>query len=231
VRAKVQAGRVFKLCVAHRGRAPVLIACLVAAVVGLAPVGRAVAQPVESPGVTDRIKNFFLGTPAAPQQRPANAPREELECPTMEVRSGASTITVHGPGDAVATNVRYQATIAQTARECAPLGANITMKVGVQGRIILGPLGGPGNLDVPVRMALVKEGPEPKTLWTKLYQVPVSIAAGQTNVPFIHVEPDLTFPTPKGEDLESYVVYVGFDQLGVKEMKPRPKSKPKARDR
>jgi hypothetical protein len=231
VRAKVQAGRVFKLFVADRGCAPVVIVCLVVAIVGLAPVGRALAQPAESPGVTDRIKNFFLGTPAAPQQRSANAPREEIECPTMEVRSGASTITVHGPGDAVATNVRYQATIAQTARECAPLGANITMKVGVQGRIILGPLGGPGNLDVPMRMALVKEGPEPKTLWTKLYQVPVSIAAGQTNVPFIHVEPDLTFPMPKGEDLESYVVYVGFDQLGAKETKPRPKSKPKARDR
>lgn len=231
MRAKVLVGRVFELCVANCDRAPAMIACLVAAVAGLAPVGRAVAQPAESPGVTDRIKNFFLGTPAAPQQRPANAPREELECPAMEVRSGASTITVHGPGDAVATNVRYQATIAQTARECVPLGANITMKVGVQGRIILGPLGGPGQLDVPVRMALVKEGPEPKTLWTKLYQVPVLIAAGQTNVPFIHVEPDLTFPMPKGEDLESYVVYVGFDQLGAKETKPRPKSKQQARDR
>jgi len=231
VRAKVQAGAMFKVRVADRGRARVMIACLVAAVASLASVDRAVAQPAQSPGVTDRIKNFFLGTPATPQQRQANAPREELECPTMEVRSGASTITVHGPGDAVATNVRYQATIGQTARECVPLGANITMKVGVQGRIILGPLGAPGKLDVPVRMALVKEGPEPKTLWTKLYQVPVSIAAGQTNVPFIHVEPDLTFPAPKGEDLESYVVYVGFDQMGVKETKPRQKSRSQARDR
>jgi hypothetical protein len=220
VRTKIQTGI----------NAPAMIACLVGAFAGVAPVGPAAAQQAETPGVTDRIKNFFLGTPPSPQQRQANAPGDQLECPTMEVRSGASTITVHGPGDAVATNVRYQATIAQTARECAALGATMTMKVGVQGRIILGPLGAPGKLDVPVRMALVQEGAEPKTLWTKLYQVPVVITAGQTNVPFMHVEPDLTFPVPKGDDLESYVIYVGFDQMGTKETKPRPKSKP-ARDR
>jgi hypothetical protein len=84
-----------------------------------------------------------------------------------------------------------------------------------------------------VRMALVQEGPEPKTLWTKLYRVPVAVATGQTNVPFVHVEQDLTFPVPKDDNLESYVVYVGFDQLSANEPKPRakPKPKPPPRDR
>jgi hypothetical protein len=211
--------------------AQLIAACLSGAVASIAPIGPALAQSAESPGVTDRIKNFFLGTPPPPQQRQANAPREELECPVIEVRSGASTLTVHGPGDPVATNVRYQATIGQTARECAVLGTTMTVKVGMQGRLILGPLGGPGKLDVPVRMALVQEGPEPKTLWTKLYQVPVAVAAGQSQIPFVHVEQDLTFPVPKPDELESYVVYVGFDQIGAKEAKPRPKGKPQPRDR
>jgi hypothetical protein len=178
------------------------------------------------------MRNFFLGTPAPPQQQQANAPRDEPECPVVDVRSGASTMTVHGPGETVATNVRYQATIAQMARECAVLGATMTVKIGVQGRIILGPLGAPGTLDVPVRMALVQEGPEPKTLWTKLYRVPVAIPAGQSNVPFVHVEQDLTFPVPKGDALESYIVYVGFDQLAAKERPaPKARSKPPPRDR
>lgn len=207
--------------------APLLAGCLSAAPAGLA----AAQSSAETPGITDRLKNFFLGSPPTPQQRQANAPRDELECPTIEVRSGASTITIHAPGDPVATNVRYQATIGQTARECAVLGATMTVKVGMQGRIILGPMGAPGKLDVPVRMALVQEGPEPKTLWTKLYQVPVAIATGQSNVAFVHVEQDLTFPVPKPEDLESYVVYVGFDQMGAKEPKPRSKSRSQARDR
>ena len=50
---------------------------------------------------------------------------------------------------------------------------NVVIKVGVQGRIILGPAGAPGQLTLPVRIALVKEGLEPKTIWTKLYMVPV----------------------------------------------------------
>ena len=40
--------------------------------------------------------------------------------------------------------MRYQVGIAQTARECAALGGVMTMKVGVQGRVLLGPAGGPG---------------------------------------------------------------------------------------
>jgi hypothetical protein len=229
VHAKLQTAG--KVRVAWFIGAPLMLACLGGAMASLAPASTALAQSAESPGVTDRLKNFFLGTPPAPQQQQANAPREELECPILEVRSGASTLTVHGPGDPVSTNVRYQATIGQTARECAVLGATMTMKVGMQGRILLGPLGGAGKLDVPVRMALVREGPEPKTLWTKLYQVPVEIAGGQTQVPFVHVEKDLTFAVPKADELDSYVVYVGFDQMGVKETKPRQKSKPRLRDR
>ena len=49
----------------------------------------------------------------------------------------------------------------------------MTIKLGVQGRIILGPGGGPGQVDVPLRFALVEEGMQPKTIWTKFYQVPV----------------------------------------------------------
>ena len=59
---------------------------------------------------------------------------------------------------------RYQVTIAQTARECAALGGVMTMKVGVQGRVLLGPAGGPGQVDIPLRMAVVQEGPQPKTV-------------------------------------------------------------------
>ena len=58
---------------------------------------------------------------------------------------------------------RYQVTIGQTARECAALGGVMTMKVGVQGRVLLGPAGGPGQVDIPLRMAVVQEGTNPKT--------------------------------------------------------------------
>ena len=104
----------------------------------------------------------------------------------------------------------------------------MTIKVGVQGRIILGPTGGPGHLDVPMRLALVNDLVQPKTIWTKLYIVPVEVPAGQTNVPFVQIEEGITFPLPEPSDLVTYVVYVGFDPAGIKAppepKKPRKKS-------
>ena len=42
-------------------------------------------------------------------------------------------------------------------------GNIVTIKVGVQGRVILGPAGrGPATIDVPVRFAVVREGVEPE---------------------------------------------------------------------
>src|SRR5690606_5539948 len=126
-----------------------------------------------------------------------------------------------GPGEPVATNVRYQATIGEYARECHFAGATLTMKVGVQGRIILGPVGEPGTMDVPLRIALVQEGPEPKTVWTKLYRLPVTVPPGDPNVPFIQVEENLSVPKPSPSDLASYIVYVGFDQQALNERPAR----------
>jgi hypothetical protein len=201
---------------------------LAQAVPSLAPITPAAAQSSDS--FLDRMKNMFAPkSPSSPSsQQSSGPPQDELACPIVDIRNGASTITVHGPGEAGSTNVKYQATIAQTARECAVLGATMTVKVGMQGRLLLGPVGGPGQMDVPVRVALVHEGPDPKTLWTRLTRIPVAVAAGQTSVSFLHVEQDLTIPTPKTEDIDMYVVYVGFDPQGA-EPKAKPAGKPKAK--
>ena len=158
------------------------------------------------------------------QAGPTNESSSVSICPAVDVRPGTASLVFSAsgsPGDAM--GLRYQATLGQTARECHAVGGNLNMKVGVQGRIILGPAGGPGTIEVPVRLALVEEGPSPKTHWTKLYRIPVTIGEGVPNVSFTHVEEDLTVPMPGGNALESYVVYVGFDSLGVRE---QPAKKP-----
>jgi hypothetical protein len=121
---------------------------------------------------------------------------------------------------------RYQASIGQTARECAAAGGMMTMKVGVEGRILLGPAGGPGHLDVPLRLAVVREGAEPKMIWSKFTRLGVTIPPGQTAVPFVLVEPGVTFPMPRAGELEAYVVYVGFDPDGLP-TRPEPRRKKK----
>jgi hypothetical protein len=121
--------------------------------------------------------------------------------------------------------LRYQGTIGETARECLIVGGNLTMKVGVQGRLILGPEGSAGEIEVPLRYALIQEGPEPKTVWTRLYRFPVAIAEGQASVPFTHVQEDIAVPRPKPSDLENYVVYIGFDTLAMKPPAKKPPAK------
>jgi hypothetical protein len=177
---------------------------------------------------TSRIKALFAGdsgnlNSAAPPQPTA----ADIECPSVEYRQGAATMAVNSPGSENALGLRYQASFLQTARECILRGANLNIKVGVQGRIVLGPAGGPGSISIPLRYALVREGPEPKTLWTKLFMVPVTIPENQLNLPWIHVEEEMTVPRPSDEELEAYVIYIGFDPEGAAAPKPKPAAKPK----
>jgi hypothetical protein len=171
------------------------------------------------------MSSFGAATPSGSAS--AAMPSEEassIECPVTDVRPGASTLSVTSARDAAAMDLRYQGTISQMARECQVAGQTVTIKTGVQGRIILGPAGGPGTVELPLRYALVKEGPEPQTIWTKLYMVPVTIAEGQGSMPFVHIEQEMTVAKPKSGDLSDHVIYVGFDPLAAAmQKKPAPK--------
>jgi len=100
----------------------------------------------------------------------------------------------------------------------------MNVKVGVQGRVIIGPMGGPGKVDVPLRYAVVREGPEPKTVVTKFKRIPVVIAPEQTHVQFVDIEEGLNFPLPSSSELSAYVIYVGFDEVGDRNEKRPAKS-------
>lgn len=196
-------------------------ACAAAALLA----GLLLPAPAGAQSVSDKLNSWFFGQPAKEGQ--VSPEQTELDCPGVEVRNGASTLAINAPGaESGPMNTRYQVTIAQLARECAALGGVMTVKVGVQGRILLGPAGGPGQVDVPLRMAVVQEGPEPKAIVSKFARLSVAVPPGQTAVPFVHVEQDLTFPMPRASVLEAYVVYVGFDPAPAKpERKPVKKKK------
>ena len=155
---------------------------------------------------------------------------DNFACPDVSVRQGAATMTSSAnPAEPTATNLRYQVTISTTARECRLVGNNmLSIKVGLQGRVILGPEGNTGTVDVPVRYAVVREGVEPKTITTKLDRVPVAVPPSDTNVLFTHVTEGLEFPMPRGAEIEAYVVYIGFDPGAAAPERKRP-AKPQRR--
>jgi hypothetical protein len=158
----------------------------------------------------------------------------DVECPGVDVRAGAATLMIGskpGEGEPSALDLRYQGSIVRTARECHVNSGMMTMKVGIEGRVITGPAGGPGNIDVPLRIAVVKEGPEPKTIVSKFARIPVTITGSIDRVTFTHVESDIAFPLPTPmADIDAYVVYVGFDSMAAPAPK-RPAAKPKRASR
>src|SRR5437868_3943899 len=101
--------------------------------------------PGASPSISDRMNSWLFSPYAATPATPGTTQPAEPDCPGVDVRKGASTYAVGATPreEPTAATTRYQATISQTARECVSLGATMTIKVGVQGRVILGPAGGP----------------------------------------------------------------------------------------
>ena len=173
----------------------------------------------------------FAAEPSPKSPLPVTRVQADVTCPPVEIREGASTLTVGPQGESNNTmSLKYQGTFVRAARDCSVVGSDMVVKVGVQGRIVIGPAGGPGEVRVPVRIAVVEEAPGGfKPIVTKLIRIPVTVAPGQGNVMFSHVEPGVTFPLPTPSSvLDNYIVYVGFDPLAAEPQegaKPKPKSK------
>jgi hypothetical protein len=213
--------------------AAVLSLALIAA--GCSSSGAPSASAAGSSSFRDRFMGLF--NDASPQPAAAASAQgqpqssnvdPDYDCPGMEIRSGASTLAVRAPArEQTPEDLRYQVNIGRMARDCRIQGNTMLMKVGVEGRVVLGPAGTPGEVDVPVRLALVQEGVEPKTIWTKLYRTPVTIPAGDGNVPFVIVDENVSFPVDPST-ISAYVLYVGFDQEALKP-KPAHRSKRKSR--
>jgi hypothetical protein len=160
-------------------------------------------------------------------------PNVDVECPGVEVRSGATTLMIGskpGEGEPSALDLRYQVTIIRTARECRVTAGVMSMKVGVEGRVITGPAGGPGTVDIPLRLAVVQEGVNPKTILSKFAREQVTVVDGVNRATFTHIDPEISFPMPQpAAVIDSYVVYVGFDPIGAQQEKRKAPAKPKPR--
>ncbi|MBH5390569.1 hypothetical protein [Bradyrhizobium diversitatis] len=188
-------------------------------------------SPVTAQSLSDRFKSLFGGKSdeqAQPNPAPAPAPGQpaddELDCPQVTVRAGASTYAVGANGkQAVGNDIRFQATITKMARECARNGGDITARIGIQGRVIAGPAGAPATVDVPLRIAVVQGGVGEKVIASKAYRTTVAMSEGGS-VPFTFVAEDMSYPVPSAKDADSYIFYVGFDPQALS---PEPKARKK----
>ncbi|HEX4408040.1 MAG TPA: hypothetical protein VH206_04625 [Xanthobacteraceae bacterium] len=199
------------------------------------PAGAPPPTPTNAPApsLKDKISNFFSNKSADTPQPVANAAQANTDCPFIDIRQGASTLTLPPPppdGSNEAMTLRYQGTFVRAARECRVQNGQMIMNVGIQGRIVVGPAGGPGQVDVPMRIAVVTAPTVgSKLIVTKFIKLPVTVP-DQNGTIFTHIEEGLTFPMPSAAELETYVVYIGFDPVTAANespKKPAPAAKPK----
>ena len=191
------------------------------------------AAASSTPSLKDKIASFFSGATQKDPQPVANA-QSDVACPFLDIRQGASTLTFPPPpadGSNEAMALKYQGIFVRAARDCAVVNGELLMRIGVQGRIIVGPAGGAGHIEVPLRIAVVSAPiTAPKTVVTKLVRIPVTIGASDDNVDFSHIEEGLSFPVPSSA-ADPYIVYIGFDPMGAaaqdQAKKPAPVKKPK----
>ena len=184
----------------------------------------------DSPSLGDRFSQLF-GSNSQPATTAVSAPSPSTEpslptCPAVSIRSGASTYAVGAPGkEATGNDLRYQATIVRTARDCTLNDGQVTARIGIQGRVIVGPAGAPASVEVPLRIAVVQGGVGEKTIFTKAYRTTVTMQ-GDSTVPFSIVAEDVVYPAPSAAAGDSYVFYIGFDPQALR---PEPRGRHRRR--
>jgi len=148
---------------------------------------------------------------------------EDLECPVVELQDGAATVRVGGAENSA---VRYQFDLVDTARECQPRGDQFSLKVGVSGRLLIGPAGSPGAYSTNVKV-IVRREVDQKTIFEKTYRAEANTAGG-AEAPFRVVTEPIMLPFTRTKLNDDYSIFVGFENgRNVEIERPRHHRKPK----
>ena len=79
-------------------------------------------------------------TPAAP-----GTEARHIYCPQVVVLEGTAASQAYAGTPPSSANLRYQYALDDTARECTLEGDELAIKIGVAGKVLLGPAGSPGG--------------------------------------------------------------------------------------
>jgi hypothetical protein len=150
------------------------------------------------------------------------APGATLDCPVIVAEDGKQMM--RAPAGADAASVHHQVSIKSTARECIVEGGHVTIKVGVEGDVMLGPTGSPGAFRAVVRVAL-RRTKDDSIVTSKNYIVNASIPSGAARADFRVLADPMTAPA-EGKLQDDLEILVGFaDGASDADDKPAHKKK------
>jgi hypothetical protein len=164
-------------------------------------------------GIGSTLRNQLLyGGPTVPQsQQPGfNVIEPERGCPTLDILENAAGYRGTGSG-AQASQVTYQASITNSVRECVFQGNQLRLRVGVEGRVLLGQNGRPGTFSVPLRIVVKRRA---EIVTQRFNRLSVSVPSGDTQGEFAYVEENIIVPLSDVDPSAEFDVYVGLDASG-----------------
>lgn len=130
------------------------------------------------------------------------------KCPDVALREGTAYFSTYAKGgekDKDPSKVLQQASIADTTRQCRLSGDQMIMTVVASGRLVAGPAGGPGTVELPVRV-VVLDGDN--VLYSELQRQSVALPEGTLTTQFVVTNSQVTFPATSAGTAQ---VFIGFD--------------------
>jgi hypothetical protein len=143
---------------------------------------------------------FQSTTPPPADQLPQDDQEDPQVCPEVIISDGGAAIRAQSGQDS--GGLRYQVSITNVARECTATGnGSFRLKVGVEGRVLLGPAGSPGSYGATLTTTVTRGT---SVLGKRSARVGGTIPSGQSGIDFTHVEEGIMVPAGKG-DVEIFV--------------------------
>jgi len=154
---------------------------------------------------TQQLQNATASPAEIAAASPA-LPAIATECPPIKVRPGAEALYFYGKGQVGnPKDLQYQAVIDKQSRNCVVSNGLITVKMGVVGRLMLGPSGNQQSVNLPLRFVVERDT---APLFSELYQIPVAITPPAQAGDFVKVVENVQIPYVAGDDI---TIWVGFD--------------------
>ena len=107
-------------------------------------------------------------------------------CPEVSLRQGTASFQTYARGgkkDKDASKVVTQVSLDNTTRQCTLNGNQVTIEVAAAGRAVAGPAGGPGPVNMPIRVAVVDA--DGKVIYSQLTSYRTEIPSGSGTTQFL----------------------------------------------
>lgn len=125
-------------------------------------------------------------------------------CPPVSLREGTASYRTFAGGEEDPSKIVHQASIAETTRQCTLSGGEIVIEVAAAGRLIVGPAGSTGTVEMPIRVVAMRGD---QVLYSELTSYQATL--DQTSDQFLFTDPNVRIPADAAKEVQ---LFVGFDE-------------------